>query len=298
MNDLHRCRLALPALMVAAAAAGAAFHGVFGYGPLLLPVAVAAAVPVTLSYLLRRASLEVTCVVSAVLWLMTSSLTLRMGEPVVVGLTGTLEGEVNGWARLLSVSIPAPVRPDLLTVGIPAGKPTTLARTCTPPVSPRRRPISWRSWPAWRRQSPTPSLFEASEPARWRVGVLTLFDGVRWSSDAVFRVGGPTITMPAPDGSPLREDVRILDLTGQLLPVAEQPARLVGDGLAADATAGLALHAQGLEQGYRYGLDAVRTRVRTPAQQSAQRVSRDDPQLTKLPLGIPASLRDFAESTH
>ncbi|MFE3267843.1 transglutaminase domain-containing protein [Streptomyces sp. NPDC059215] len=378
--------------MVAAAAAGAAFHGVFGYGPLLLPVAVAAAVPATLSCLLRRASLEATCVVSAVLWLMTSSVTLRMGEPVVAGLTGTLDGAVNGWARLLSVSIPAPVRPDLLTVPVTAtwlasafGAEIALRTRMTfaifvPPlaeltgavavsvpatvsvvpeaclltltallttaalrtgrgkrrlldaftvigvlaaalvlVSSLLRHPSWQAYDpraqvhapsvpattpdllalvaAWRRQSPIPSLFEASEPARWRLGVLTGFDGVRWTSDSVFRVGGPTITMPAPDGSPLHEDVRILGLTGQLLPIAEQPARLAGEGLAADATTGLALHAQGLEQGYRYGLDAVRTRLPTPAQQPAQRVSRDDPRLTKLPLGVPPSLRDFAEST-
>jgi transglutaminase-like putative cysteine protease len=106
-----------------AALAGAAFHRGFTPGALVGPVLLAALVPVAAAALLARGNrrpppLPVSILVSVLLWLAVVTATLfRHGSPHADGVLPAVgDGLVNGWARLLDVTLPAPDSPDLLVV--------------------------------------------------------------------------------------------------------------------------------------------------------------------------------------
>ncbi|WP_239377404.1 transglutaminase domain-containing protein [Frankia sp. Cj5] len=107
---------------VMAGLAGGSFHRAFGWGPLTGPVALAAVVPVIAVALLagtpRRRRVPLSLLAWAALWLGVVAVTLFWhGSPTVPGVLPAVgDGLLNGWARLLAVTLPAPDPPDLLVV--------------------------------------------------------------------------------------------------------------------------------------------------------------------------------------
>ncbi|QFR00947.1 transglutaminase domain-containing protein [Streptomyces phaeolivaceus] len=117
-------RLVVPLVAgMAAWGAGLVFHRAFGYGPLLLPLAVAAFVPPLCLALcaVRRRLPPVECTVpgSAVLGLLVCALTL-FGDGGGTGWSpwsavgAAAEAAPRGWIRLLGHGLPAPATPRLL----------------------------------------------------------------------------------------------------------------------------------------------------------------------------------------
>ncbi len=112
------------AVTLAAGLAGGAFHRAFAVGALAGPVAVAAVVPVLAVAAFagvarrRRVPLLLSVLAWAGLWLAVVALTLfRHGSPDVPAVLPAVgDGLLNGWARLLEVTLPAPDSPDLLVV--------------------------------------------------------------------------------------------------------------------------------------------------------------------------------------
>jgi hypothetical protein len=105
-------------------AAGLAFHALFGYQPLIKPVVTATLIPLLLAAvpaaLGRRIPLAAYQVISAGLWLLTAALVLFAGAPGSAlsgsALSAVGEGAVNGWAQLLTITLPAPAQPELLVI--------------------------------------------------------------------------------------------------------------------------------------------------------------------------------------
>ncbi len=112
------------AVTVAAGLAGSAFHRAFAVGALAGPVALAAVIPViavaTLAGMTRRrrVPLLVSVLVWAGLWLAVVAMTLfRHGSPDAPAVLPAVgDGLLNGWVRLLEVTLPAPDSPDLVVV--------------------------------------------------------------------------------------------------------------------------------------------------------------------------------------
>jgi hypothetical protein len=109
---------------VAGIAAGLAFHPLFGYQPLIKPVVTATLIPLLLAAVPaaagRRIPLAAYQVISAGLWLLTAALLLFAGAPGSalsgVALSAVGEGAVNGWAQLLTITLPTPPQPELLVI--------------------------------------------------------------------------------------------------------------------------------------------------------------------------------------
>ena len=108
----------------AAAAGGLAFHPLFGYQPLIKPVAIATLIPLFLAGVPaaahRRIPIAAYQVISAGLWLLSASVVLFAGTTGSAlsgaALSAAGKGAVNGWAQLLNITLPAPPRPELLVV--------------------------------------------------------------------------------------------------------------------------------------------------------------------------------------
>jgi transglutaminase-like putative cysteine protease len=105
-------------------AAGLAFHPLFGYQPLIKPVVTAMLIPLLLAavpaVIGRRIPLAAYQVIFAGLWLVTAALVLFAGAPGSVlsgsALSRVGDGAVNGWAQLLTITLPAPPQPELLVI--------------------------------------------------------------------------------------------------------------------------------------------------------------------------------------
>lgn len=116
----------LASLAVAAAlvgTAGLAFHRVFGYGPVVPVVAVAAVVPTVLSALLsgpRKKAiwpLWISLVLTIIAWVGTVSLTVLRPALSEGTLFQTLRsGLRDSWKSILTTLLPAPDRPELLVL--------------------------------------------------------------------------------------------------------------------------------------------------------------------------------------
>jgi transglutaminase-like putative cysteine protease len=96
-------------------------------------------------------------------------------------------------------------------------------------------------------------LFTVDSPAAqyWRVSGLSEFDGTQWTpGDEEIEPAGGVLRSPSPTSEPLDQRVTIVELTGNLLPVAYGPYRTQTPGLfwAADAEA-LVVPDQGYSQG-------------------------------------------------
>ncbi|WP_236076149.1 DUF3488 and transglutaminase-like domain-containing protein [Streptomyces coffeae] len=109
--------------VLAAAVAGSAFHPVFGYRPLLLPVAVAAILPVLLATVCARRARplppELALCASVVLWLAACAITVydvRTPGDIGTGLRRVAEETPSGWGRLLDAPLPAPAEAPLVAV--------------------------------------------------------------------------------------------------------------------------------------------------------------------------------------
>ena len=109
---------------IAGAAAGLAFHPLFGYQPLIRPVAIATLLPLLLAGVPaaahRRIPIAAYQVISAGLWLLSASVAVFAGT-TGSALSGAAfsavgKGAVNGWAQLLNITLPAPPQPELLVV--------------------------------------------------------------------------------------------------------------------------------------------------------------------------------------
>jgi hypothetical protein len=122
-NSLSPLARLLP-VAVAGIAAGLAFHPLFGYQPLIKPVVTATLIPLLLAAVPaaagRRIPLAAYQVISAGLWLLTAALVLFAGAPGSAlsgfALSAVGEGAVNGWAQLLTITLPAPPQPELLVI--------------------------------------------------------------------------------------------------------------------------------------------------------------------------------------
>jgi hypothetical protein len=106
-----------------AATAGSGFLRLFSAADLRVGVPVAATLPVVLVGLLRRptrgAPFPVTVIASALAFLAWTSYTVAGHAGSLTGRLGVVRtGLVDGWARLLDVSVPAPADPDLLVVPV------------------------------------------------------------------------------------------------------------------------------------------------------------------------------------
>lgn len=109
---------------IAGAAGGLAFHPLFGYQPLIKPVAIATLIPLFLAGVPaaahRRIPIAAYQVISVGLWLLSASVVLFAGTKGFA-LSGAAfsavgKGAVNGWAQLLNITLPAPPQPELLVV--------------------------------------------------------------------------------------------------------------------------------------------------------------------------------------
>jgi hypothetical protein len=109
---------------IAGAAGGLAFHPLFGYQPLIKPVAIATLVPLILAGVPaaahRRIPIAAYQVISVGLWLLSASVVLFAGTATFAlssaAFTAVGKGAVNGWAQLLNITLPAPPQPELLVV--------------------------------------------------------------------------------------------------------------------------------------------------------------------------------------
>ncbi|MEV5829517.1 DUF3488 and transglutaminase-like domain-containing protein [Spirillospora sp. NPDC052242] len=105
-----------------AAVAGLAFNRVFGYGPVIPVVAVAAVVPTLLAALLsgprkkgRPWPLWLSLVLTVAAWAGTSALTVLRPALSAGTLPQTLrDGVLSGWKEILTTLLPAPAEPRLL----------------------------------------------------------------------------------------------------------------------------------------------------------------------------------------
>jgi transglutaminase-like putative cysteine protease len=112
---LAATRLALCAGL--AATAGLAFHRVVPYGPLLPVVAVAAGVPAVLSGVLtgwRQLPLAAGFAVSAVAWLVMTSVTVLHEPPTVSAVRALWQGLTTGWRQALGTVLPMGPDPRVL----------------------------------------------------------------------------------------------------------------------------------------------------------------------------------------
>ena len=109
---------------IAGARGRAGLHPLFGYQPLIKPVAIATLIPLFLAGVPaaahRRIPIAAYQVISAGLWLLSASVVLFAGT-TGSALSGAAfsaagKGAVNGWAQLLNITLPAPPRPELLVV--------------------------------------------------------------------------------------------------------------------------------------------------------------------------------------
>ncbi|MEU9609322.1 transglutaminaseTgpA domain-containing protein [Streptomyces sp. NPDC048057] len=111
----------LLAVFAAAASCGFVFHQAVGLRTLLVPVTIAALLPVLLLLLVRRRlrPLEVTLPLSAVLWLPAAAVTVHgatspAGVPTAV--SDALDAAAQGWGTLLDTPVPTEADPVLTTV--------------------------------------------------------------------------------------------------------------------------------------------------------------------------------------
>jgi transglutaminase-like putative cysteine protease len=139
------------AVAVAAATAGFAAAPAFGLADLAAPVSAAAVVPVAVVAARRRAALPWPMSVAATgaAWFAVCAALLFHGSgglgPALSALSATVDGAVNGWARLLDTTLPAPPDPDLLIVPLTA---TWLAAFTGAEILARTRALLWPLAPA------------------------------------------------------------------------------------------------------------------------------------------------------
>ncbi|HEY3673668.1 MAG TPA: transglutaminaseTgpA domain-containing protein [Acidimicrobiia bacterium] len=110
-------RLACSAAL--AAVAGLEFHRVFGWSAVVVGVVAAAvfatAIPLVLQWRHTR-PVPVTVVVSVIAALVFLSVAAFSAPPTPATLHDVVDGFVNGWSRILTLSLPAPDRGDLLVL--------------------------------------------------------------------------------------------------------------------------------------------------------------------------------------
>ncbi|REE94997.1 DUF3488 and transglutaminase-like domain-containing protein [Thermomonospora umbrina] len=120
---MTRRHVSLAVTAALAATAGLAFHRVFGYGPLLPVVPVAAVVPTVLAGLLsgpRKARpwpLWISLVLTVCAWVATVAVTVLRPALSDGGLMPALRtGLRDAWKSILTTLLPAPDRPELLVL--------------------------------------------------------------------------------------------------------------------------------------------------------------------------------------
>jgi transglutaminase-like putative cysteine protease len=109
---------------------------------------------------------------------------------------------------------------------------------------------------------PTQKLFEAdvAEESRIRLAVLSDYDGVTWKVGATYRPAGrtmPDIPSVAPR-EPVRQQIKIAELTGKLLPAIATPRQINGVRVAFDPLTGTVVRPEGLADGLTYTVTSQR----------------------------------------
>jgi hypothetical protein len=182
-------------------------------------------------------------------------------------------GVAVGAAVLLTAAIAGPY----LSAWVP-GRPYDVRDHLSTPVVPRAD-LSPLDRVADYRSRPDERLFTVSSTAAgpWRLAVLDRFDGHDWSTQARFTPAGLGVP-PADDGAvpgtePVRQDIELDHLRGDLLPALDRPVRLVDGVTAVDVSSGVLL-GPGPTPGRRYTVVSRPPRIPARVPNSWRRTAR------------------------
>jgi transglutaminase-like putative cysteine protease len=150
-----------------------------------------------------------------------------------------------GSAVAVAVLLTAAIAGPYLSTWLP-GRPYDVRDHLSTPVVPRAD-LSPLDRVADYRSRPDERLFTVTSTAAgpWRLAVLDRFDGHDWSTSARFTPAGlgvpPADDGAAPDSRPIRQDIELDHLRGDLLPALDRPVRLIHGVTAVDVSSGVLL---------------------------------------------------------
>ena len=102
-------------------------------------------------------------------------------------------------------------------------------------------------------RSPDRELFSvrSQQPSNWRLAVFDTFNGVTWSSSAVFQPTGGAVPF-ARTGASRKDRITIASLPGPWLPAADRPTSVAGIPVQVDPFTGVLVSTGNLQPGMRY----------------------------------------------
>jgi transglutaminase-like putative cysteine protease len=191
----------------------------------------------------------------------------------------------------LAAGIAGPVLP-----GLPA-RPPFDARPLVPPaavaaagVDPLDEVAAWLS-------RPDQALFTVRSPVPedWRLVTVDRFDGVRWSTTALFVPSGGRVPAARPSGpsDAIEQRVSVQGLEGLWLPAADRPTSVTGASVAVDPGSGAILATSALRPGLEYRAESAVPRPRAGVLAAAT-AAADRADLALPPGPQAAELRELA----